>query len=204
VTQLEIVDDERGLDRPVDVEGRSQLFDDDPDGSPRSGDEVDVGFVDAGRFLSESKPRIVRMRHVLGGVVPTELIIGAAVGRPEEEGLEVGCLWLDAKGDTDESSSELGGTSTRKGGDGGLDRSVPEFGSWQDRQCLDIALSLISLKESDSAATAVADKPRIDMPKLELTGRWEMDRALVSRGHAGSIRPLCPIPPYTRGKRALP
>ena len=89
VPKLEVIHDETRLRRPVDVEGSLQPVDDDLKGRPCSWDKVNIGLIDTRSFVSESKPRVVGMRHVLGRVVATELIIGAAVGRTQEESLEL-------------------------------------------------------------------------------------------------------------------
>jgi len=119
------------------------------------------------------------MGHILGRVIATELIIGATICRTQEERLELRGIRLNAKGDPDEAPCELWGAGTGKAGQSGLDYAVPEFGTRQDCDWLDVGFGVIRLEESDGAATSVGDEPRIDVPELKLSGRGKLQGALV-------------------------
>src|SRR5439155_19690054 len=88
VAELEVVDDERRLRRVVNVEPRLRARDHDLHPRPHAGLEVDIGLVRSRRFLTQALPRVLRLRDVLGRVIATELVVAAAVGRPEVEALE--------------------------------------------------------------------------------------------------------------------
>src|SRR3970040_727861 len=89
--KLQVVHDEARLPGSVHVQGRSDSGDHDSDGRPRARLKVGIGFVYARAFLPEAKPGIVRVRHVLGGVIAAQLIVGAAVRRTQ--GQDLAMVW---------------------------------------------------------------------------------------------------------------
>jgi hypothetical protein len=84
---LEVVDDERGLFLTVDVETCAVATHLNPDRRPHVRQKVDIRFVPGWRFLAQAEPRPVRERGVLRGVIPSLLVLGAAVRQPQGEQL---------------------------------------------------------------------------------------------------------------------
>jgi len=99
--ELEIVDDENGLLRPVHVEPCLGAFHLDPVVRPDTGLQIDVRLVLFRSLLPRSGEIEVRVRTVLGGVIPPDLVVGAAVGRPEID-VFVASIRLQPEGDADE------------------------------------------------------------------------------------------------------
>ena len=84
---LEVVDNERGLFLTVDVQACAVATHLNPDRRPHVRQKVDIRFVPGWRFLAQAEPRPVRERGVLRGVIPSLLVLGAAVRQPQGEQL---------------------------------------------------------------------------------------------------------------------
>src|SRR5271155_1524845 len=77
--ELEIVDDQAGLLCSVHVKARLAAFHLDLVISPDTGLQIDVRLIFFGSLLPRSSEVKIRIRSVLSGVIPPDLIVGPAV-----------------------------------------------------------------------------------------------------------------------------
>src|ERR1041384_3756624 len=96
--ELEIIDDQAGLLRSVHVEPRFVAFHFDLVLGPNTGLQVDVRLILFRSLLPRSSEVKIRIRTVLRGVIPPDLIVSATVRRSEINVL-VAPVALDAKSD---------------------------------------------------------------------------------------------------------
>ena len=85
--------------------------------------QVHVRLIFFGGFLPRLGEAKVRVRTVLDGVIPPDLIVGPAVGRSEIDVL-VTSIALNAERDADESAGGAVGTRGRLAGQVDFDRAV--------------------------------------------------------------------------------
>src|SRR5216110_2582535 len=75
---------------------------------PFSRDDVCIALVFLRELLTQSKPREVRMRNVLGRMVAAHLVVGAPISRTQVKAFVLcdvlGGVKIDPEGHTDESS----------------------------------------------------------------------------------------------------
>ena len=98
--------------RSVHVEPRSAAFHLNLVLGPDSGLKVDVRLVLFRRLLPRSGEVEIRVRTVLGGVIPPDLIVGSAIGWSEIDVL-VASIALEPKRDAYESARATAGTGGR-------------------------------------------------------------------------------------------
>ena len=105
-TSLDVIDDERRLFLIVNVEAGMVATDVDLDLRPHVRHEVDVRLVMLdGVSCREPRPRPVRVRDMLGGMIPPFLIVGPPVRGPKVEGRRrSSCRSAQTKSDTDEAA----------------------------------------------------------------------------------------------------
>src|SRR3954465_4464305 len=89
------------LRRPVHVEPRFAAFHLNLEFRPDTGLQVHVGFILFRSLLARFGEAEIRMRAVLGGVIPPDLIVGPAVGGPEID-VFVFSVGLEPKSDANE------------------------------------------------------------------------------------------------------
>src|SRR5262245_11971437 len=105
------------------VEPRLSAFYLDPVFRPHTRFQIDVRLVLLGSLLPRSGEVEIRMRAVLSGVIPSDLIVGTAVGGPEIDVL-VSPVTLKPKGDADEPARASTSTGSRPAGQIHFDGSV--------------------------------------------------------------------------------
>src|SRR3990172_670400 len=71
--QFQVVDDEAGLLCTIDIQLCAHSGYDDFDLRPFSGNEINIGFINAGVFFPEPEPRIIGMRTILCCMIATQL-----------------------------------------------------------------------------------------------------------------------------------
>jgi len=96
--ELQIVDDEAGLLRSVHVEARFAAFHFNLVLGPDTGLQINVRLILFRSLLPRSGEVKIRVRTVLGGVIPPDLILGSAVGGSEIDVL-VASIVLEPKSD---------------------------------------------------------------------------------------------------------
>src|SRR5439155_16044653 len=101
--ELEIIDDQAGLLRAVHVEPRFAAFHLDLVLGPDAGLQIDVRLILFGGLLPRPGEVKIRIRTVLGGVVPPDLIVSPTVRGPEINVL-VASVVLDPKSDANKSA----------------------------------------------------------------------------------------------------
>ena len=121
--ELQIVDDEAGLLRSVHVEPRFAAFHLDLVPGPDTGLQIDVRLILFRSLLPRSGEVKIRVRTVLGGVIPPDLIVGSAVGGSEIDVL-VASIALEPKSNADEPARATACTSGRLAGQIYFDRAV--------------------------------------------------------------------------------
>jgi len=182
--KLQVVHDEARLPGSVHVQGRSDPRDHDSDGRPRARLKVGIGFVHARAFIPEAKPRIVRVRHVLGGVIAAQLIVGAAVRRTQEEALELMCGRVDPKGDTDKPAGILRSVSPRHAGNLDLNHPILEFGAGHQRDGLIVRGVLVGLDQPDSPPASIGNHAGLDKAQVEGAKGVQLECLSARCGHA--------------------
>jgi hypothetical protein len=101
-------------------------------------------------------------------VVPAKLIVGAAVGRAQEEALKSRCVRLDSKCDADEAASEFWRVCPWKARNCRFDHPVLKFRVTDNGEGLVVGGILVRLNKPDSPAAAIGEKICADMMQLEL------------------------------------
>src|SRR5579864_5774240 len=139
-TELEVVDNQRGLGGAVDVEPGGGAGNDDLHFGPGAGIQIDVGLVDAGIFFAKAMPGIVGGGDVLGRVVAAELVVAAGVGGAEVEVFTLAIFVLNAEGKADESAGVGGSTGARAAGDLEFDGAVFEIRAAEDGEHIAVSV----------------------------------------------------------------
>src|SRR5713101_1860430 len=121
--ELEIIDDQAGLLRSMHVEPRFAAFHFNLVLGPDTGLQIDVGLILFGSLLPRSSEVKIRIRTVLGGVIPPDLIVGSTV-RGSEINVLVASVALDPKSDANKSASSGKRTSGRLAGQIHFDHAV--------------------------------------------------------------------------------
>src|SRR5580704_467954 len=160
-TEFEVVDDQNGLGRSVDVEPGGGAGNDDLHFGPGAGIKIDVGLVDAWIFLAKAMPGIVGGGDVLGRVVAAELVLAAGVGGAEVEVFALAVLVLNAEGEADESARVGRSAGARAAGDFEFDGSVFEVGASDDGEHIAVGVRGVSSRgEVHGMAAAVSRRLR--------------------------------------------
>src|SRR6266566_5288709 len=108
--ELEIIDDQAGLLRSVHVEPRVRALHLDLVSGPDTGLQVDVRLILFRGLLPRSGEVKIRIRAVLGGMIPSDLIVSPTV-RGSEINVFVVSVALDPKGDANKTARAGSGTS---------------------------------------------------------------------------------------------
>src|SRR5688572_5515159 len=110
--EFQIVDDQAGLLRSVHVEPRFAAFHLNSVLGPNTGLQINIRLVLFRRLLAQPGEVEIRVRTVLGGVIPPDLVVGSAVGWPQIDVL-VSSIGLEAKGDANEPTRATARASSR-------------------------------------------------------------------------------------------
>src|SRR6185503_5666564 len=102
ITELEIVHNQTGLCGAMDIQTGCGPFDRDAVAGPDARFEVHVALVFFRGLLARDREAEVRVRAVLRGMIAAHLVIGAAVGRPQIDVLEL--IVLKTEGDANEAA----------------------------------------------------------------------------------------------------
>lgn len=161
-TRLEVIDNQRRLFLVVYVQAGAVATHVNPDPRPRAWHEVHVGLVLRGRLRAEAEPRPVRVGDVLGCVIASLLVVGAAIGGTQVQ--RVVRVAVQSEGDAREATSTRGCSRRRGAGDLHLDDAIREFEAVDDdevwrtgsysglfflRQRAEPLLGLLVFRESD-------------------------------------------------------
>ena len=126
--RLQVVDDERRLRLVVNVEFGEGPADFDLDLRQLARDEVDVRLVLLGRLLAKPEPRPVRVGDVLRRMIAPDLVVGAAVGRPEVERVVGAHVALQPEGKADRPArAPRRAPAHRRAGNLGFNHAVVEL-----------------------------------------------------------------------------
>src|SRR4249920_1228348 len=124
---LHVVDDQAELLAGIDVEARLAAVDFNSVPGPDPGLQIDVRLILLRSFLPRLREVEIRVRTVLGRMVPPHLIVGPAV-RGSEIDVLVAPGSLKPKSDADEAASAFAGTGSRLAGQIHFDRAVAKPG----------------------------------------------------------------------------
>lgn len=109
--RLEIIDNQAGLLCSVHVEPRFAAFHLDLVLGPYTGLQIDVGLVLFGSLLPRPGEVKIRIRTVLGGVIPPDLIVSSPI-RGSEIDVLVSSVALDTKSDANEPAAPTNAPAT--------------------------------------------------------------------------------------------